>query len=114
MYQDSGVSDVPILHTICNFRTIPQPTRAPVGNLGERVGSQSFLRLRMDEINAVLVDSYEQNLWIVGFRRLFDLKESRSKGRPPVGVKKVLLHHYCLPKWVGVGDLTNSRWLLRN
>ena len=36
----------------------------------------------MDEIYAIFVNGYEENLWIVGLRRLFDLKEGRSKGRP--------------------------------
>lgn len=38
----------------------------------------------MDQADPVLVDSNEQQLGIVGLRRLLDLEERGAEGRPPV------------------------------
>jgi hypothetical protein len=44
----------------------------------------THLRLRMDEADALLVDGNEQQLRIVGIRRLLHLEEGGPEGRPPV------------------------------
>ncbi len=44
----------------------------------------TYLRLRMDKADALLVDGNEQQLRIVGIRRLLHLEEGGPEGRPPV------------------------------
>ena len=47
------------------------------------IGLGPYLRLWMDEADSLLVDGHEQELGVVGIRRLLDLEEGRPKGGPP-------------------------------
>lgn len=40
-------------------------TTAPVGNLSELMTYQDLLSLRMNEINTILVDGDQKNVWVV-------------------------------------------------
>jgi hypothetical protein len=41
-----------------------------------------YLRLRVNEVDAVLVDGDEEDLWVIGFCRLLDLEEGGAERRP--------------------------------
>lgn len=44
----------------------------------------------MNEVDAMFVDCYQQDFWVIWLRRLFDLKECGSKGWPFVDDPKEL------------------------